>query len=178
MGPLFLTVSRRTGRQAHFVQVLGHLKMLPQRRKGFASPVLELPVIAAPPAPRQATTSSPKTAKTVSPKGEPIKQACRARGTTDKTYVEQCRNGGVIPTATAPTPTAAPAPARPARPLHRVRLRGKPVIFADDASAKASCPTATVVWVNLPSRSVISRELKATRDEARRLHVRKASDRN
>jgi hypothetical protein len=106
----------------------------------------------------------------------------QARGTPQKAYVEQCRNGGAMPTATAPTPTAAPAPAQPAptqteaapAPVPR-RAAPAPTTaapapvpaqpsaakstasletgqFADDASAKASCPTDTIVWVNLPSK--------------------------
>jgi hypothetical protein len=104
----------------------------------------------------------------------------QARGTTQKAYVEQCRNGGAAPTAAAPASTAAPAPAQPtpteATPAPAPR-RAAPATttaapataparpsaptstatldagqFADDASAKASCPTDTVVWVNLPSK--------------------------
>jgi hypothetical protein len=107
----------------------------------------------------------------------------QARGTTEKAYVEQCKAGGVMPTATAPaaTPTAAPAPAptraaetqaaptpapqrptptatsaaaapAPAQPAPRSTAALEAGQFADDASAKASCPTDTVVWVNLPSK--------------------------
>ncbi|QOZ33282.1 hypothetical protein XH92_17730 [Bradyrhizobium sp. CCBAU 53421] len=106
----------------------------------------------------------------------------QARGVTEKAYVEQCRAGGTMPTATAPEPKptpAAPPPSRPAptatqaaptpapqkpapttaapapapqasAPKDQATLEAGQ--FADEASAKARCPTDTVVWVNLPSK--------------------------
>jgi len=109
----------------------------------------------------------------------------QARGVTEKAYVEQCKTGGAMPsatapeakpTATAPTPppsrpaptateaapapapqkpapttTAAPAPAQqPSAPKGSATMEAGQ--FVDDASAKARCPTDTVVWVNLPSK--------------------------
>jgi hypothetical protein len=49
------------------------------------------------------------------------------------------------PQKPTPTTTAAPVPAQPNATLEAGQ-------FADDASAKARCPTDTVVWVNLPSK--------------------------
>ena len=108
----------------------------------------------------------------------------QARGVTEKAYVEQCKAGGTMPSATAPepkpTPAAPPPPSRPAPtatqaapaprkagPHHdcgtRSRTGQQPSApkdsatleagqFADEASAKARCPSDTVVWVNLPSK--------------------------
>jgi hypothetical protein len=106
----------------------------------------------------------------------------QARGVTEKAYVEQCRAGDVAPTATAPEPkattTPAPAPkqASPATPITPAQKpastttaapvpapaqqppspKGGATLeagqFADESSAKARCPTDTVVWVNLPSK--------------------------
>jgi hypothetical protein len=53
----------------------------------------------------------------------------------------------------APTTTAAPAPApmqQPSAPKGGATLDAGQ--FADEASAKARCPSDTVVWVNLPSK--------------------------
>jgi hypothetical protein len=117
-----------------------------------------------------------------------ILKLMQARGTTEKAYVEQCKAGGTMPSATtapAPKPTAAaptPAPSRPAptateaapapapqRPAPTTTAAPAPTPaqqpsaskggatleagqFADEASAKARCPTDTTVWVNLPSK--------------------------
>ena len=103
----------------------------------------------------------------------------QARGTTEKTYAEQCKVGGTMPAAAPPEPrptAAAPAPApsqaaptetqaapepaprrstptttaaptrRPSAPKSTATLEAGQ--FADDVSAKASCPTDTIVWVN------------------------------
>ncbi len=113
----------------------------------------------------------------------------QARGVTEKAYVEQCKAGGAMPSATAPEPRptaaaptpsprraaptatdAAPAPApqkptatttatpvpaaaqQPSAPKGSASATLEPGQFADDVSAKARCPTDTVVWVNLPSK--------------------------
>ena len=140
------------------------------------------------PAPAQ-TSSSPrqKTAKDCVAEWRADKAGMQARGVTEKAYVEQCKAGGTSPAATAPEPkaTTAPAPApapkqaSPATPPTSPSPAQKPAPsttaapvpapaqqpsrneggatleagqFADDASAKARCPTDTVVWVNLPSK--------------------------
>ena len=137
-----------------------------------------------------ATSTSPsqKTAKDCIAEWRADKAGMQARGTTEKAYVEQCKAGGTMPSATtapAPKPTAAapaPAPSRPAptateaapapapqRPAPTTTAapapapaqqpsasKGGPTLeagqFADEASAKARCPTDTMVWVNLPSK--------------------------
>jgi hypothetical protein len=149
-----------------------------------AAPAAPTPTAAAPvaPAPPSQTgaASSQKTAKECVAEWRADKAGMQARGTTQKAYVEQCRNGGPMPTAAAPAPTTAPAPTQPAptqtetapaprraapttttaapapTPAQPSAPRSTATLeagqFADDASAKASCPTDTVVWVNLPSK--------------------------
>ena len=154
--------------------------------RGGSAPAAPAPTAAAPapsaPPSQTGAASSQKAAKECVAEWRADKAGMQARGTTQKAYVEQCRNGGVMPTATAPTPTVAPAPAQPAptqteaapapaprraapttttaapapAPAQPSAPRSTATLeagqFADDASAKASCPTDTVVWVNLPSK--------------------------
>jgi hypothetical protein len=65
------------------------------------------------------TSSSPKTAKECVDEWRAGKAGMQARGVTQKAYVQQCRSGDAVPSATAPEakPTVAapaPAPSRPA----------------------------------------------------------------
>jgi len=155
-----------------------------------SAPIAPTPSAAAPapsvPPSHTGATSSQKTAKECVAEWRADKAGMQARGTTQKAYVEQCRTGGITPTAAAPEPkpaaapapapsqapptqthaaptpapqrpapatttaAPAPAPARPSSPRSTATLEAGQ--FADDASAKASCPTDTVVWVNLPSK--------------------------
>ena len=145
------------------------------------------PTVATPatPAPSPSTSSSQKTAKECIAEWRADKAGMQARGVTEKAYVEQCKTGGAMPSATAPEPkpTAAaptPPPSRPAptatepgpaaapqKPAPTTTTAPTPAQqpsapkggttleagqFADEASAKARCPTDTVVWVNLPSK--------------------------
>jgi hypothetical protein len=135
-------------------------------------------------APTQAGGSpTQKTAKECIAEWRADKAGMQARGVTQKAYVEQCKVGGLAPTATAPEnkPTApAPKQASPATPPPSAQTtqqapaattnatparapaqqppapKGSPSLeggqFADEASAKARCPSDTVVWVNLPSK--------------------------
>lgn len=135
------------------------------------------------PAPSTTTSTSQKTAKECIAEWRADKAGMQARGVAEKAYVEQCRTGGAVPTATAPEPKptpAAPPPSRPAptatqaapapapqKPAPTTTAAPAPAPqtsapkdqatleagqFADEASAKARCPTDTVVWVNLPSK--------------------------
>jgi hypothetical protein len=143
------------------------------------------PAATAAPSPSTGTSSSEKTAKECIAEWRADKPGMQARGMTEKAYVEQCKVGGGMPSATAPEPkptaaaptpppsrpaptateaapapsaqkpapttTAAPAPAQqPSAPKGSATLEAGQ--FADDTSAKARCPTDTVVWVNLPSK--------------------------
>jgi hypothetical protein len=159
--------------------------------RGGSAPVVATPQAApsAPaPMPSQTTTSnSQKTAKECVTEWRADKAGMQARGVTQKAYVEQCRSGEAAPSAAAPEPrptaaAPAPAPSRPAptatetapapapqRPATTttaapaqapVQQPAAPTSsgtleagqFADEGSAKARCPTDTVVWVNLPSK--------------------------
>jgi len=151
-----------------------------------AAPAAKPAETASPAAPRQTTATGLKTAKDCTAEWRADKAGMQARGVTEKAYVEQCKTGGAMPSATAPEPkptvaaptpplrrpaptapeaspapapqkpaapttTAAPAPAQqPSAPKGSATLEAGQ--FADDSSAKARCPTDTVVWVNLPSK--------------------------
>jgi hypothetical protein len=134
--------------------------------KAGAEPSAAAPAAAAPPtAPPQATVTGSKTAKECTAEWRADKAGMQARGVTEKAYVEQCKAGGAVPSATAPQPkptaatpppspsptTAAPAQ-QPSAPKGGATASLEAGQFADDAAAKARCPTDTVVWVNLPSR--------------------------
>ena len=145
------------------------------------TPTAAAPAPSAPPS--SSAASGQKTGKECVAEWRADKAGMQARGTTEKAYVEQCKVGGTMPTASAPpTPTAAPAPtqapptqtqaapapapqrpaqttttaspapapAQPSAPRSTATLEAGQ--FADDTSAKGSCPTDTVVWVNLPSK--------------------------
>jgi hypothetical protein len=160
--------------------------------KGGAAPTVSNPApkpsvsTPAAPSPTTSTSSSRKTAKECLAEWRADKAGMQARGVTEKAYVEQCKAGGGMPSATTPEPTtttaaptppqsrpaspatqAAPAPApqrppaptttaapaptqQPSAPKDSATLEGGQ--FADETSAKARCPTDTVVWVNLPSK--------------------------
>jgi hypothetical protein len=141
------------------------------------TPTAAAPAPSAPPS-QTGAASSQKTAKECVAEWRADKAGMQARGTTQKAYVEQCKSGGAMPTAAAPAPTPAPAPTQPAptqteaapAPRRATTTTAAPAPapaqpsaprstaaleagqFADDASAKASCPTDIVVWVNLPSK--------------------------
>ena len=132
------------------------------------------------PSPSTGTSSSQKTAKECIAEWRADKAGMQARGVTEKAYVEQCKAGGTMPSATAPEPkpTAAaptPPPSRPTPTATQAAPQQKPAPtttaapaqqpspsrdsatleagqFADEGFAKAHCPTDTVVWVNLPSK--------------------------
>jgi hypothetical protein len=153
----------------------------PPPRPSAATP----PPAAAPSPSTTSTSASQKTAKECIAEWRADKAGMQARGVTEKAYVEQCRAGGTMPSATTPEPQpapAAPAPSRPAptatqaAPAPAPQKPGptttappvpapaqQPSVpkdnasleagqFADEASAKARCPSDTVVWVNLPSK--------------------------
>jgi hypothetical protein len=141
-------------------------------------------------APTTQTSASPsqKAAKDCIAEWRADKAGMQARGVTEKAYVEQCKAGGTMPSATTappakptavapppapsrPAPTAteaapAPAPQRPSPTTTAAPVptsapqpsasKGGPTLeagqFADEAAAKARCPTDTTVWVNLPSK--------------------------
>jgi hypothetical protein len=105
-----------------------------------------------------------KTAKQCTDEWRANKADNQAKGITEKDYVAQCRAGGAAAQSTAaptpaPAPTAAPKPA--AAPAAAPTAAPKPTTvaapsganqFANEAQAKARCPTDTVVWVNEKSK--------------------------
>jgi hypothetical protein len=148
-------------------------------------PSTAMPPPTAVPSPSTSTSASEKTAKECIAEWRAEKASMQARGVTEKAYVEQCRAGGTMPSATVPEAkpaAAAPPPSRPAptgtqaapapapqKPAATTTAAPMPVPaqqppnrgdnatletgqFADEASAKARCPSDTVVWVNLPSK--------------------------
>jgi len=80
-------------------------------------PTAATPPAPAAPSPSTSTSSSQKTAKECTAEWRADKAGMQARGVTEKAYVEQCKVGGAMPSATAPEPkptAAAPPPSRPA----------------------------------------------------------------
>jgi hypothetical protein len=145
--------------------------------KDGAAPTATAPAPAAPTpnatAPKAgAGSTNKKTAKDCVAEWRADKAGMKARGTTEKAYVEQCR-GGAEPTVAAPIApkppvgTIAPAPAAPAptaqkpppaNPTPVARQPSAPPTgpqsgeYTDEAQAKAHCPGDTVVWANLSSK--------------------------
>jgi predicted lipid-binding transport protein (Tim44 family) len=103
-----------------------------------------------------------KTAKQCTDEWRANKADNQAKGITEKDYVARCRAGTAAatppaapaqPTKPAAAPAAAPAPAPAAAPKPRETTATAPAGgFANEALAKARCPTDTVVWVNENSK--------------------------
>jgi hypothetical protein len=123
--------------------------------KGGAEPAAVAPAAkpaeAAPASsPRQTTATGSKTAKECTAEWRADKAGMQARGVTEKAYVEQCKAGGVMPSANAPEPkpTAAaptPPPSRPAPTATEAApapapLRPAPTTTAAPAPAPAQQP--------------------------------------
>jgi hypothetical protein len=178
----------KAGMQARGVTEKAYVEQCKGGSAPAASAPAPRPTVAAPPPatpPSQSSAApSQKTAKECTAEWRADKVGMQARGITEKAYVDQCKNGGNMPSVTAPepkpvaapAPAPAPAPSRaaptateaapapapqkptptttaapvPAQPKGNATLEAGQ--FADDASAKARCPTDTVVWVNLPSK--------------------------
>jgi hypothetical protein len=176
----------KAGMQARGVTEKAYVEQCKEGATPTVSTPAPKPSVAAPaaPSPTTSTSSSQKTAKECLAEWRADKAGMQARGITEKAYVEQCKVGGGMPSATtlepkptaaAPTPSrpaptateAAPAPAPKPAPTNTAAPAPGPTQqtpapkgsatleagqFADEASAKARCPTDTVVWVNLPSK--------------------------
>jgi hypothetical protein len=105
-----------------------------------------------------ASFAQQKTAKACRQEWQANKAENQAKGITEKAYVADCRKGKAAePAATAPSgPATTQAPAVPsARPAPTARTTTQPTAaneFASEAQAKARCPGAPVVWVNLKSK--------------------------
>ena len=99
-----------------------------------------------------------KTAKQCADEWRANKADNQAKGVLEKDYVTRCRAGSAAaqPTA-APAPAAAPTraatpPAAPAPKPRETTAVAPAGQFANEALAKARCPTDTVVWVNEKSK--------------------------
>jgi len=123
--------------------------------KGGTTPTVAIPEAkpsVALPAPKQERGSaSGKTAKDCTAEWRADKAGMQARGVTEKAYVEQCKAGGVAPTATAPegkptAPAAAPAPA----PASKQAAPATPAAPAQPAQKPA--PTTTAAPVPTPTQ--------------------------
>jgi hypothetical protein len=133
-----------------------------QCRNGTAAAPAAVP---APTAPAPAATNNAgqqKTAKACTEEWRADKAGFQAKGITEKAYVIGCRNGtAATPAAPAAPPTAAAPPPAPPKSTAAAPAQapapstGSPAAagqFASEAQAKATCPTDTVVWVNLRSK--------------------------
>lgn len=114
-----------------------------------------------------ATGAAKKTAKACEEEWQANKAANRAKGITEKAYVEACRSGtAAVTPASAATKEKTSAPMAPA-PAAAVKEKatvpaqasapatGTPSganQFAAEAQAKARCGSGTVVWANLESK--------------------------
>ena len=124
--------------------------------KGGAAPAASTPppkpTAATPPpptAPTPSTSTSPsqKTTKECTAEWRADKAGMQARGVTEKAYVEQCKAGGTMPSATAPEPKpTAPAP-QPKQPAPTA-TQAAPV----PAPQKNPTPTTTAAPVSAPAR--------------------------
>ncbi|WP_420971628.1 hypothetical protein [Bradyrhizobium sp. B120] len=114
--------SDKAGMQARGVTEKAYVEQCKVGAAPAASAPAPKPIVAAPPpaaspSPSTSTPSSQKTAKECIAEWRADKAGMQARGVTEKSYVEQCRAGGTMPSATVsePKPTpAAPPPSRPA----------------------------------------------------------------
>src|SRR6202047_1212476 len=109
-------------------------------------PTAAAPPPAAAPSPSTSTSSSPKTAKECLAEWRADKAGMQARGVTERAYVEQCKGGGAMPSATAPEPkpTAAAPPPPASSPAQAAPAPGpeKPAARTTAAPAPAPRPPA------------------------------------
>jgi hypothetical protein len=98
----------KTGMQSRGVTQKAYIEQCKGAEPAAAAPVAQ-PVEA--PAPTQATTAGSKTAKACKEEWQADKAGMKARGVTQRAYVEQCRGGStpVVAAPQAPPPTAAPS---------------------------------------------------------------------
>jgi len=131
-----------------------------QCRAGTAAATPTTAPAAAPTAATAAATGQQKTAKQCAEEWRANKADNQAKGITEKAFVAQCRTGTAAaqpaapaekPTATTTAPASKPAPTA-RETTHETTAVGTAGAFANEALAKARCPTDTVVWVNEESK--------------------------
>ena len=91
----------KAGMQARGVTEKAYVEQCKGGAEPTAAAPAPKPAEAAPPAPKQATSTGSKTAKDCTAEWRADKAGMQARGITEKAYVEQCKNGA-SPTAAAP----------------------------------------------------------------------------
>lgn len=110
------------------------------------------------------TFAQQKTAKQCAAEWRANKADNQAKGILEKDFVARCRAGTAAAQPTTAPATARPAPAAPAAAPRTATTPAAPAQprettgvaaaggFANEALAKARCPTDTVVWVNGSSK--------------------------
>lgn len=113
--------------------------------------------------PSTSTSSSQKTAKECIAEWRADKAGMQARGVTEKAYVEQCKAGGAMPSATAPVhqpTTAAPAPP-PSRPAPTATQAAPAPAPQKPAPTTTAAPAPAPVQAPAPSPSRDNATLEA-----------------
>ena len=113
---------------------------------------------AQPAAPKRATTTGSKTAKECVSEWRADKAGMQARGITEKAYVEQCKSGSAVPSATAPEPkptVAAPPPSRPTP---------APTQAAPGPAPQQSAPTTSAAPAPVPTKQTSAPKNNATQE--------------
>ena len=129
--------------------------------KGGSAPAATTPAAkqaetSPPPAAKRATITGSKTTKDCVAEWRADKAGMQARGITEKAYVEQCKSGGTVPSATAPEPkpaATAPPPSRPAP---------SPTQAAPAPAPQKSAPTTTAAPVPAPTKQTSAPKDNAT----------------
>jgi len=110
-------------------------------------PAVATPATPAAPSPSTSTSSTQKTAKECIAEWRADKAGMQARGVTETAYVEQCKAGGGMPSATTPEPKptagAPPSPTRPAPTATQV---------APAPAPQRPAPTTTTAPVPAPAQ--------------------------
>ena len=102
----------KAGMQARGVTEKSYVEQCKGGAEPSAAAPAPKPAEAAPPAPKQATSTGSKTAKDCTAEWRADKAGMQARGITERAYVEGCKQGA-LPTAVAPPPkpsVVAPSP--------------------------------------------------------------------
>jgi hypothetical protein len=132
--------------------------------KGGAEPTAAAPAAkpaetASPAAPRQTRATGSKTTKDCTAEWRADKAGMQARGVTEKAYVDQCKTGGAMPSATAPEPK--PTAAAPTSPPSRPNPTATEAAPAPAPQKPAPTTTAAPTPAQQPSGSKGSATLEA-----------------
>lgn len=132
------------------------------------TPSAATPPPPATPSPSTSTSSSQKTAKECIAEWRADKAGMQARGVTEKAYVEQCKAGGVMPSATAPEPkpTAAAPTSPPSRPAPTATQAAPAPAPQKPAPTTTAAPVPAPAQQPSPSRDNATLEAGQFADEA------------